>query len=681
MKSPYTKILIICCAVLAILGPAFSLSQAMDTQTHIVTVDGNNTFIYNDRGICIINGRMSQDHSYEIDIIYDNATIVANIVSSPYEKKVYIYGYRRDTGNALIFTHNDAHEIKDMLSNIAKQPFGTKAIEKLVSRTLNLIHSWPIDTEVFMSMDKSSIVTMMGEHAGTVRLWSEIMPQSQGLLSAAFDNGITSICGEINQNKSAVYLTGLICLDDASKSFQVGPYPFNSGGCFGRCGADCIGDGPPDNGLNIYTQDCFNHDACVQEQGSFHPCCDEMFALVVDDYLYGSSCTPVLKVTIEPNEARESGAWQIKDEPFDIDSGWHASGSTIDWLPSGVYVLNFSNIDGWETPSPKEITITQESTASIEGIYVKSLSPGKATLVSPSGTIDTAVPAYTWNADAHSTWYYLWVNDSTGNRIKQWYTSSDAGCAGGTGICSITPNTAIAAGAANWWVQTWNSSGYGPWSDAMGFTVPEGLPGKAALVSPLGALNANTPTYTWNAVSNATWYYLWVNDNTGTRIQQWCKAADAGCSSGAGTCSLTPEPAIAAGAARWWIQTWNSAGYGPWSDSMAFTAAAPVFPGKATLVSPSGTISTTTPIYTWNAVADSSWYYLWVNDSNGNRIQKWYKAADAGCSSGAGTCSVTPDIALARGSGKWWVDTWNTNGSGPWSNEMTLTVTLAELNQ
>jgi hypothetical protein len=103
--------------------------------------------------------------------------------------------------------------------------------------------------------------------------------------------------------------------------------------------------------------------------------------------------------------------------------------------------------------------------------------------------------------------------------------------------------------------------------------------------------------------------------------------------------------------------------------------------GKATLVSPSGTIDTATPAYTWNADAHSSWYYLWVNDSTGNRIQKWYKAADAGCSSGAGTCSVTPDIALAPGSGKWWVDTWNTNGSGPWSSEMTVTVTLAEFNQ
>jgi hypothetical protein len=29
---------------------------------------------------------------------------------------------------------------------------------------------------------------------------------------------------------------------------------------------------------------------------------------------------------------------------------------------------------------------------------------------------------------------------------------------------------------------------------------------------------------------------------------------------------------------------------------------------------------------------------------------------------------------LAAGSGKWWVETWNPNGSGPWSDGMTFTV-------
>jgi len=107
---------------------------------------------------------------------------------------------------------------------------------------------------------------------------------------------------------------------------------------------------------------------------------------------------------------------------------------------------------------------------------------------------------------------------------------------------------------------------------------------------------------------------------------------------------------------------------------MAFTVPAPVFSGKATLVSPLGTVTGTAPIYTWNVDANSTWYYLWVDDSTGNKIKQWYTAAQAGCSSGAGTCSVTPGVALAAGSAKWWVQTWNPNGLGPWSDGMAFSV-------
>ena len=97
--------------------------------------------------------------------------------------------------------------------------------------------------------------------------------------------------------------------------------------------------------------------------------------------------------------------------------------------------------------------------------------PSQATLISPSGTITEDSPTYTWNAVADSSWYYLWVNDSTGNKIKKWYTADDANCGDGTGQCSVTPTTELSDGACRWWIQTWNEYGYGPWSAAMAFTV------------------------------------------------------------------------------------------------------------------------------------------------------------------------------------------------------------------
>jgi hypothetical protein len=195
--------------------------------------------------------------------------------------------------------------------------------------------------------------------------------------------------------------------------------------------------------------------------------------------------------------------------------------------------------------------------------------------------------------------------------------------------------------------------------------------GAATLISPSGVITDPTPIYKWNAVQGSTWYYLWVNDPTGAKIQRWYRASEVGCASGTGTCEVEPKEVLAAGAGKWWIQTWFTNTAGPWSATMSFTLTPPP---AATLVSPSGAISTATPTYTWNAVLDSSWYFLWVDDASGTKIQQWYRASEAGCGSGTGTCSGTPNIPLAKGAGKWWIQTWSAAGSGPWSAGMNFTV-------
>ena len=301
---------------------------------------------------------------------------------------------------------------------------------------------------------------------------------------------------------------------------------------------------------------------------------------------------------------------------------------------------------------------------------------GKATLISPNGTIASTSPTYTWRAVLKATSYYLWVVDGTSSaKIQTWYTAQQAGCSAGTGNCTITPTTKLATGSCQWWIQTQNAEGVGPWSDSMTFTIAvAGPPGKATPISPNGTIASASPTYTWNAVSKSTSYYLWVADNTGSiKIQTWYTAQQTGCSAGTGTCSITPATTFAAGSYQWWIQTQNAEGDGPWSDGMTFEIASAGPPGKATLISPNGTIASASPAYNWNAVLKATSYYLRVADNTGSmKIQTWYTAQQTGCSAGTGNCSITPATTLAAGSYQWWIQTQNAEGDGPWSDGMTF---------
>ncbi|MGV6808305.1 MAG: S8 family peptidase [bacterium] len=299
--------------------------------------------------------------------------------------------------------------------------------------------------------------------------------------------------------------------------------------------------------------------------------------------------------------------------------------------------------------------------------------PKATTLIAPQGDTADNTPTFTWNAESHSTYYRLHVNDSTTQgKIAEWYKAEDVGCVDG-GICSFTPTINLADGDATWWVKTWNEAGEGPWSSAKNFKVVRSqatVPTAASLISPNGTIDDNAPNYRWNPVSNATWYYLYVNDSvTQGKIQQWYTANELGCSTG--TCSITPTTTLALGSATWWIKAWNDAGEGPWSNAQNFTVSSPSSTGslaKPTLVSPKNTtVNTRLPVYSWNPVNNATWYYLYVRDGANTVYTDWFSASAASCS--AGICLIRPSFNLSSGSATWWVIPWNnTLGYGVWSD-------------
>jgi hypothetical protein len=204
--------------------------------------------------------------------------------------------------------------------------------------------------------------------------------------------------------------------------------------------------------------------------------------------------------------------------------------------------------------------------------------PGIPVLASPAGAIDVITPSYVWYAvpsdatpgapagDA-ATWYYLWINGPSGNVYKKWHTAASV-CSGAT--CAITPTLPLAEGAHTWWVQSYNALGSGPWSVARQFTAPAAgrVPAQPVLTTPEASITDTTPTYVWDRVEGSTWYYLWVDGPSGTRIQQWYTAA-AVCAGH--VCSATPTTELVSGVHRWWVRSWNDTGNGPWSASKDFS--------------------------------------------------------------------------------------------------------------
>jgi hypothetical protein len=307
---------------------------------------------------------------------------------------------------------------------------------------------------------------------------------------------------------------------------------------------------------------------------------------------------------------------------------------------------------------------------------ITSLLPTIATPVSPSGSISTTTPAFSWTADGSAAYYALSVSDvSAGSPAITWYTPSGAGCPLG-GTCTVAAPKSLTAGLVRWMVLTWNPIGYGPWSPTMNTVVdiadpavPNPVPG-----GPSGPIGTRTPTYTWNAISNASWYQLSITDALGVVREFWYSPSQSCVSA---PCSVTPNVLLAIGPAQWKVRAWRTSGAGAWTAPFSFEAADSA-PGTATLVSPLSPVTTVTPAFTWNAVLGTSYYLLRVTDRDNVTFDRWYLPAAVGCPLGTGTCAALPGISLKAGSATWKVLTWNGSGYGPWSATREFLVEIAD---
>jgi hypothetical protein len=191
------------------------------------------------------------------------------------------------------------------------------------------------------------------------------------------------------------------------------------------------------------------------------------------------------------------------------------------------------------------------------------------------------------------------------------------------------------------------------------------VPSQVTTIAPSGTVSTARPTFTWNAVPDATAYNLLIQTTSGAQVSFTAvTAAAAGCSAGTGTCSA-PSPVALVDAPYYWFMTaQNSAGSSTWSTARAFTVSTAVpVPPAPTLGQPSGIITTLTPTFLWNPAAGATSYTLRVQTNAGTVINMALTLAQALCPKNSGACAYAATAPLAANT----VHTWQvaaSNGTG-----------------
>ncbi len=254
------------------------------------------------------------------------------------------------------------------------------------------------------------------------------------------------------------------------------------------------------------------------------------------------------------------------------------------------------------------------------------------TQTGPTGEItDTRRPVIAWEAVEHATWYRVHVQRVGSEAVlDQWTQDTE-----------LTPPSDLTAGTYRWWVVGWGPDGFGPWSDAMEFTIPSQVPGEIVLIGPQGEQADHDLTYRWELDANATWYRLWVGrEGVGTWHDSWYNLTGAGDAA----VELASHPA---GTFTWWLRPWGPDGYGLWVGPVEFTTPSQD-PTAPELLAPTWEVFENPPLFAWRAER-SDYYRVYVQHAGvGTVIDDWTQDP-----------YLTPEEALPAGQYAWWVGAWN----------------------
>jgi hypothetical protein len=305
------------------------------------------------------------------------------------------------------------------------------------------------------------------------------------------------------------------------------------------------------------------------------------------------------KVTITPSTNAElsaltasSGSFKPIFDPATTGYGLPVDPavSTLTLTPTAAYpaatIQVRINAGGWSavpsgTPSPDlplnvgsntvQILVTAEdgSTTKTYSISVSRL-PASPTTLLPSGQITDTTPDYTWKHISGATHYDLQVYSYTSASFVVNVTSLPAGSICDAVTCSYNPGTALTGIDFFFQVRARSVRIVGPISARRYFSVSDPLAAPVTL-APNGTISDTTPTYTWNAITSATRYDVYVYSYTSASnvISQPSMSAAGLCPGG--TCSYTPSTILAPGNFRFTVRARNLGGTSALSPWKYFT--------------------------------------------------------------------------------------------------------------
>jgi hypothetical protein len=357
----------------------------------------------------------------------------------------------------------------------------------------------------------------------------------------------------------------------------------------------------------------------------------------------------------------------------------YASSTSLSLLPTNNIVFGGSNSNRTVTLNPiigqtgvADITITASDGSLIAStnfhltVSVGTRTVAAVALVSPSGSFATASTLrYDWKADPNATWYELYICLNGRVFCDKWYASTNLLVDRATGTLAVDV-AGHAAGTYQWYIRGWSPNGVGPWSSAGGFSVA--VPGPVTLLAPANqaSFQPRRPQLSWSqSTPAAAWYHLLINRNGAKCLDQWIE----------GTTNWISTVDLPGGTYSWEVQTWNSAGLGPWSQIDTFTIQT-IVPSQVALVSLTGCLEAgSTQRYVWKIDSAATKYELYVARNGGLFCDKWITPSNSVVDGATGNFAVDL-VGHDGGTYHWYVRGWSPDGLGPWSSEGSFTVAI-----